>query len=124
MMEYYEQKQEYDMNKQNRRRSDSITITMQENELYQEIELYHDSAKIGEAEVDLKNHMLAKLIIYEPYQNQGFGTEIVKMLVEKYDLNNLWVRADNNRAIHVYEKCGFKIKQSTMFEMFRESKEE
>lgn len=101
-----------------------MAIITQENELYQEVELYHNNIKIGEAEVDLKNHMLAKLIIYEPYQNQGFGTEIVKILVEKYNLNNLWVRADNSRAIHVYEKCGFKIKQPTMFEMFKESKEE
>ena len=100
-----------------------MAITAKENELYREIELFHDSVKIGEAEVDLKNHMLAKLVIFEPYRNQGFGTEVVKMLMETYELDNLWVRADNDRAIHVYEKCGFTKKQPTMFEMVRMPKE-
>lgn len=100
-----------------------MAITTQENELYREIELYRDGVKIGEAEVDLKNHMLAKLVIFEPYQNQGLGTEIVKMLMETYELDNLWVRADNDRAIHVYEKCGFSISKPTMFEMVRMTKE-
>ena len=63
--------------------------------------------------------MLAKLVILEPYQNHGYGTKTVKMLTETYGLNNLWVNADNERAIHVYEKCGFKISKSTMFEMVK-----
>lgn len=94
-----------------------MCISFKENELYQEIQLFHGQKQIGEAEVNLKNNMLAKLVIYEPYQNQGYGTEIVKMLIEKYNINNLWVRADNERAIHVYEKCGFKINKPTMYEM-------
>lgn len=92
-------------------------IDIKENEIYIEIELYRGETKIGEAEVDLRNKMLAKLVIYEPYQNQGYGTEVVKMLMEKYNFNNLWVKADNERAIHVYEKCGFKINKPTMYEM-------
>ena len=95
-------------------------IDVKENELYQEIELFHDGIKIGEAEVDLKNRMLARLFIFEPYQNQKYGTKIVKILTEKYNLNNLWVKADNKRAIHVYEKNGFKINKPTMYEMIKE----
>ena len=95
-------------------------IRLKENEIYQEIELFHDETKIGEAEVYLKNHMLARLTIFEPYQNKGFGTEVVKLLTDKYELNNLWVKFDNARAIHVYEKNGFKINKPTMYEMIRE----
>lgn len=98
-------------------------ITAKENELYREIELFHDDVKIGEAEVDLKNHMLSRLTIYEPYQEKGYGTEAVNMLTETYGLDNLWVNADNRRAIHVYEKCGFSIRRPTMFEMVRAPKE-
>lgn len=98
------------------------TISIKENEIYVEIELFCGETKIGEAEVDLKNKMLAKLVIYEPYQNRGYGTEAIKMLNEKYGLNNLWVKADNERAIHVYEKCGFKISKPTMYEMIKETK--
>ena len=98
-------------------------ITAKENELYREIELFHDGVKIGEAEVDLKNHMLSRLNIYEPYQNKGYGTEAVKMLTETYGLDNLWVNADNSRAIHVYEKCGYTLNRPTMYDMVRTHKE-
>lgn len=99
-------------------------ITAKENELYREIELFDGDVKIGEAEVDLKGHMLSRLVIFEPYQNKGYGTEAVKMLVEIYGLDNLWVRSDNTRAIHVYEKCGFHISKQTMYEMVKGIKEE
>ena len=92
-------------------------IYLQENELYQEIGLFAAGAKIGEAEVDLKGKMLSRLTIYEPYQNKGYGTEIVKMLTEKYGCDCLWVNDDNDHAIHVYEKCGYKKTEPTMWLM-------
>lgn len=98
-------------------------ITIKENELYQEIELYVDGQKIGEAEVDIKGHMLSRLSIFPPYQDKGYGTEIVKMLTEKYGLDVLWVNADNKRAIHTYEKNGYEIVEPTMYLMKRGGKE-
>lgn len=89
----------------------------QKNELYQEIELFDGDTKIGEAEVDIKGKMLSRLNIYEPYQNNGYGTKVVMKLVDKYGIDCLWVNADNARAIHVYEKCGFKISKPTMYLM-------
>ena len=41
-------------------------IALKENELYQEIELYVDGQKIGEAEVDIKGKMLSRLSIFPP----------------------------------------------------------
>ena len=96
-------------------------MTYQENELYQEIELFDGDKKIGEAEVDIKGHMLSRLAIFEPYQNKGYGTRIVKELTEKYNLNVLWVESSNERAIHVYEKCGYKKTEPTMWKMERKS---
>lgn len=96
-------------------------IKIKENELYQELEIFIDDTKIGEAEIDIKGKMLSRLSIFEPYQNKGYGTEIVKMLTEKYGLNNLWVKADNKRAIHVYKKNGYKVVEHTMFLMQKES---
>ena len=92
-------------------------IKYKKNELYQEIGLYDGDTKIGEAEIDINGKMLARLNIYEPYQNKGYGTTIVKELTEEYGLTNLWVEADNKRAIHVYEKCGYEIKEPTMYKM-------
>lgn len=98
-------------------------IGLKENELYQEIELYVDGQKIGEAEVDIKSKMLSRLSIFPPYQNKGYGTEVVRILTEKYNLNVLWVNADNKRAIHTYEKNGYEIAEPTMYLMKRGVKE-
>jgi ribosomal protein S18 acetylase RimI-like enzyme len=34
-----------------------------------------------------------------------------------YILTNLWVEADNDKAIHVYEKFGFEKAEPTMYKM-------
>ena len=94
-----------------------MDIELRENELYQEIEIFVDGNKIGEMEVDLKGKMLSRLAIFEPYQNKGYGQKIVSLAKEKYGCNCLWVRADNDRAIHVYEKMGFVKKNPTMYLM-------
>lgn len=94
-----------------------MNIKIRKNELYQELELFDGDVKIGEAEVDIKGKMISRLVIYELYQNKGYGTEIVKMLVREYGCDCLWVNDDNARAIHVYEKCGFKKVRPTMWLM-------
>ena len=94
-------------------------ITIKENELYQEIELFADGVKIGEAEVDIKGNMLSRLSIFPPYQNKGYGTEVVKMLNEKYGCDCLWVNANNDKAISVYKKNGYVIAEPTMYLMTR-----
>lgn len=92
-------------------------ITYKKNEVYQELELFDGVTKIGEAEVDIKNKMLSRLTIFEPYQNKGYGTKVVQTLINDYGINCLWVNADNDRAIHVYEKCGFNKIKPTMYLM-------
>ena len=94
-------------------------VTIKEQEQYIELELFDGETKIGNAEVDVANKMLSRFEIYEPYQNKGYGTEALKQLIDKYDIDNLWVRSDNKRAIHVYEKYGFEIDESTMYSMVR-----
>lgn len=96
-----------------------MAITIKEQESYIELELFDGETKIGNAEVDVANKMLSRFEIYEPYQNKGYGTEALKQLIDKYDIDILWVRSDNKRAIHVYEKCGFEIDESTMYSMVR-----
>lgn len=96
-------------------------IEIKENELYLELELFVDGEKIGEAEVEIKSKMLSRLSIFPAYQNKGYGTRIVQMLNEKYNCDNLWVNADNERAIKVYEKNGYKRVQPTMYLMERKT---
>lgn len=71
---------------------------------------------VGTVEVCPERKEISRLIIFEPYQNKGYGTQVVQELVSQ-GYKSLWVRSDNARAIHVYEKCGFKRKETHMFEM-------
>lgn len=79
-----------------------------------------DGTLIGTAEVSPDKKMLERFVIFEPYQDKGYGQEVLKELIDKYGIKSLWVRSDNPRAIHVYEKFGFKRVGETMFEMRRE----
>ncbi len=54
------------------------------------------------------------LIVHDEYQNLGLGTAMLNHLLEiakkkKIKKVHLRVTSNNARAIHVYEKCGFKI---------------
>lgn len=97
-------------------------ISFKENELYQEIELFADGEKIGEAEIEIKGKMLSRLCIFPPYQNKGYGTQIVDMLNKEYGCEVLWVNADNARAIHTYEKNGYVKSKPTMYLMKRDTR--
>lgn len=94
-----------------------MNIHYKNNEMYQEIELFDEDIKIGEAEIEINSKMLSRLAIYEPYQDKGYGTAVVEMLIRDYGINRLWVNADNAKAVHVYQKCGFTTKEPTMYLM-------
>ena len=96
-----------------------MSLFYKKNEMYREIELFDGDNKIGEAEVDINGKMLSRLTIYPAYQNKGYGTAIVKQLISDYGITCLWVNDDNDRAIHVYEKCGFQKVKPTMWLMER-----
>ena len=66
------------------------------------------------------------IVITTSMQNKGYGTEALKRSVE-YGFNELGltriylgVYADNPRAIHVYESCGFKEYDRNDVDVFME----
>lgn len=91
-------------------------MTINKTETFIEHDIMIDSVKVGTVELCPERMEISRLNIFEPYQNKGYGTEVVKSLV-KQGYKSLWVRADNKIALHVYEKCGFVKKEATMFEM-------
>ncbi|MBR2554311.1 MAG: GNAT family N-acetyltransferase [Aeriscardovia sp.] len=91
-------------------------MLIEKTETFVENDIWVDGTKIGTVELCPERNEIARLIIFEPYQNKGYGTQVVQELIQR-GYKNLWVRSDNPRAIHVYEKCGFKRGNTYMFEM-------
>ena len=47
----------------------------------------------------------------EEYRNKGIGISIINSILESNITVYLWVYVDNVKAISLYEKLGFKIKE-------------
>jgi len=97
-------------------------MKIEKTETFIEHDIIVEGTKIGTVELCPERMEISRLVIFEPYQNKGYGTEVVKTLVEQ-GYNSLWVHSDNPRAIHVYEKCGFKKGDVCMFEMVADKAE-
>lgn len=97
-------------------------MKIEKTETFIEHDIIIDKTNIGTVELCPERHEIATLVIFKPYQNKGYGTQVVKELV-KQGYKELWVRSDNPRAIHVYEKCGFIKGKDTMYKMVIESEE-
>lgn len=91
-------------------------MQIEKTETFVENDIWVNGTKIGTVELCPERKEISRLIIFEPYQDKGYGTQVVQELVSQ-GYKSLWVRSDNARAIHVYEKCGFKRKETHMFEM-------
>lgn len=95
---------------------DANALKIEQTEIFIENDIVIDDVKVGNVELCPERKEISRLVIYEPYQNKGYGTEVIKTLVNQ-GYKSLWVRSDNERAIHVYEKCGFVKGETHMFEM-------
>lgn len=91
-------------------------MLIEKTETFIEHDITVEGTKVGTVELCPERNEIARLIIFEPYQNKGYGTQVVQELVAQ-GYRSLWVRSDNPRAIHVYEKCGFVKGETHMFEM-------
>lgn len=91
-------------------------MEIKQTETYLEHDITVDGKTIGTVELCPERNEISRLVIFEPYQNKGYGTATIKELASQ-GYTSLWVRSDNPRAIHVYEKCGFKRVKTQMFEM-------
>ncbi len=58
--------------------------------------------------------LLDEIFIDEQYRNKGIGTSIIKDIVSESNNNiYLWVYKENIKAINLYNKLGFNIKEET-----------
>ena len=67
--------------------------------------------------------LLDEIFIEEQYRNKGIGTSIIKDVVSKSNNNvYLWVYKDNIKAVNLYNKIGFNIKEKTDSRYYMEYK--
>ena len=67
--------------------------------------------------------LLDEIFIEEQYRNKGIGTSIIKDVVSKSNSNvYLWVYKDNIKAVNLYNKIGFNIKEETDIRYYMEYK--
>lgn len=67
--------------------------------------------------------LLDEIFIEEQYRNKGIGTTIIKDVVSKSNNNvYLWVYKDNIKAVNLYNKIGFNIKEKTDSRYYMEYK--
>lgn len=57
--------------------------------------------------------MIDEIFILEGYRNRGIGTDIITNILNSNDKVYLWVYKDNVRAVKLYKRLGFYIKEDT-----------
>ena len=78
-----------------------------------EVIFYDKGIKIGEACTvyfnGKPNSFLHSVEVYEQFRNNGYGYYIVKYMIDKYDVDTLYVENNNIAAIKLYKKFGFIV---------------
>ena len=81
-----------------------------------EIVFYDKEMQIGKAYTanfeGKPNSFLHGLEVNKQFRNNGYGSAIVAYMVDKYDVDTLYVANDNTIAINLYKKFGFKVIKS------------
>lgn len=70
--------------------------------------------------IENDEYYISNLAVYSEFRGQGIGKKLLKAMEERvkdsgYSKLSLFVELDNNGAIKLYEKFGFKITKSVTF---------
>ena len=57
--------------------------------------------------------MLDEIYIESDFRNKGIGTKIIKEILQENKVVYLWVYKENEKAISLYKKLGFKVVDET-----------
>lgn len=62
-------------------------------------------------EGNLSGNVIGPFTVFSSYRGKGYGEILLKDAIEKYKANTLGVYADNQVAVELYKKVGFKIEK-------------
>ena len=57
--------------------------------------------------------LLDEIYLDDEYRNLGIGSDIIKKIINDYDIIYLWVYKKNERAISLYKRLGFCVIEET-----------
>lgn len=76
------------------------------------VDFYEDGIKVGTActcEYNRKpNSFLHSFEVEPKLRSKGYGTQILKYMIQKYDVDVLYI-SKTNRAISLYRRFGFRV---------------
>lgn len=87
--------------------------------------IYSDDDVIGLVILDEEGHEqsfeFTDLFIADDYRNQGLGEQVVKAIIQHFARKDaksihMQVNKSNEVAIHIYEKTGFRIKETSRWD--------
>ncbi len=58
------------------------------------------------------HYEMSDFTVCKKYRKNGLSHQILKYIIEQYHVNMTYVHKDNDIAMHVYEKAGFKIDEN------------
>ena len=73
--------------------------------------IYIDDVHIGYISIihNEEDVEISDFFLKDEYQDQGFGTKVLKKLVNQYNHLTLYVFKNNEKAVHLYQKFNFKV---------------
>jgi ribosomal protein S18 acetylase RimI-like enzyme len=72
---------------------------------------WHDGRLVGLGNAISDNHLVVyypHLLVHPEYQGRGIGTQLMKMLMARYEGFHQHILVADGRAIGFYRKCGFE----------------
>ena len=79
------------------------------------LNFYDGKDRVGTAGVsgyDTRKGFLYDLEVMKKYRGKGYGKRILDYVIKNYSVTDLSVAADNDVAINMYKKAGFRIKKT------------
>ena len=79
------------------------------------LNFYDGKDRVGTAGVsgyDTRKGFLYDLEVMKKYRGKGYGKHILDYVIKNYSVTDLSVAADNDVAINMYKKAGFRIKKT------------
>lgn len=79
------------------------------------LNFYDGKDRVGTAGVsgyDTRKGFLYDLEVMKKYRGKGYGKRILDYVIKNYSVTDLSVAADNDVAINIYKKAGFRIKKT------------